>query len=88
MRAKFGINIMDMAKEDDGEKKAADSLGTMSTVIKLLKVSKKFYEHVDLIKDGKEYHSFDDLNENSECQSVMINCGMKALMGLGEAGKK
>jgi hypothetical protein len=85
---KLGINIMDMAKEDDGEKKATDSLSSMSTVIKLIKASIDFYEHVDLIKDGKEYHSFDDLNEDVACQAVQMSCATKALMGLGEAGKK
>lgn len=82
---KIGVNIMDLVQKNE---KNDNPFKKMSTIIKLLKVSKKFYEKVDLKKDDRTYSSFDDLNSDPGCQHIMMDCAQKAIMGLGDELQK
>jgi hypothetical protein len=86
---RLGPDVLKKAADDDSEESKAEIyMNNLSSSIKLIEESQAYYEHVDLIKDGKEYHSFEDLIDDPSCQPVVMSCATKALMGLGEAGKK
>jgi len=84
----LGIDLMEIA----GGKKKKDSLknvGTFKNIIKMIKLSEQLYKEVKLQKDGKQFKSYEDLNEDIVCQSVMISCAQKSVMGLsGDEAKK
>lgn len=80
----MGIDIFQLAKG----KGAKEGLANQKTIIKLLKASKDFYKKVELKKDGKSYSSFDDLVDDIACQGVLMECAIKALIGMGDAEKK
>jgi len=84
---KLNVNIMELADSKD-DKTAMSSLMTTKNIIALLEASKEHYIDVSLKKGKKEFLSFDDLNEDSECQSVLMECATKALMGLGDSESK
>jgi uncharacterized protein related to proFAR isomerase len=89
---KLNVNIMELAtSSEDSEKdrdKFASTFLTTSNIIALLKESKDYYISVDLKKGKKEFKSFDDLNDDSDCQTVLMECATKALLGLGDSESK
>lgn len=88
---KVGISMNDFASnEKDGKEveSAESKFNNMSTMIKLLEISKDFYKEVLLSKDEKDFLSFDDLNEDMECQAIQMDVAMKGLLNLGDTKKK
>jgi len=89
----LGINIMDTIKSQDGDGEGGNALqqklSTMANLVKLIKTSEKFYKEVDLKKGTRTYKSYDDLNNSSDCQSILMECATKCLLNIGdEEGKK
>lgn len=80
----IGLDIFQMGKGED----VAKNIQNQKTIIALLKSSKSHYKKVNLKKDGKTYKSFDDLDNDTGCQHIMMECAMKGLMGLGDEQKK
>lgn len=88
---KLSINIMDLVESKDDEEKhknAVSSLMSTKNIIALIEASKDHYLEVALKKGKKEFTSFSDLNEDSECQVILMECATKALLGLGDAESK
>lgn len=68
--------------------KAEDKFKSFGSIIKLMERSKPHYKKVDLKKDGKVYKSYNDLNDDPECQAIMMECATKALLSVGDNEKK
>ncbi len=79
----LGIDLMEIASGGKKKKDPLKNVGTFKNIIKMIKLSEQFYKEVKLTKDGKEFKSYDDLNEDAECQGVQIMCAQKSVMGLG-----
>jgi len=84
---KLNVNIMELAESKD-DKSVIGSLMTTSNIIALLEESKNYYVEVALKNGKKEYKSFDDLNDDSDCTNILMECATKALMGLGDSETK
>jgi len=86
MLDQIGINVMDLA----GNKKAAENaFKKPEVVIKLLKASIKHYKEVNLTRGHKTYKTFDELDEDMDCQKVQMDCATASLLGIGgNTGKK
>ena len=82
---KLDIDIMKLSQssQDDG---IANEFMTMKNIISLLKMSESYYLKVDLTRsdDGKEFKSFDDLNNDPKCQGILMENATKCLLGLGD----
>jgi hypothetical protein len=84
---KIGVNLMDLV----GDKEVVANLFTKaSTIVRLLKASKKYYESVNLkgVNRNVLLESFDDLNNDPQTQNIMMECATKALLGLGDSEQK
>jgi len=84
---KLDLNMMELvkAKKDTGisEEEIGSKFMTMRNMIELMKASKDFYVEVALEKGTKKYKSYDDLDDDANCQAVMMDCATKCIMGLG-----
>jgi hypothetical protein len=83
MMGSLGLNINDLTS-----KSIEESFSSFETIGKLIEKSEPFFMKVDLKNDKRKYKSFDDLEADMACQSVLIECATKAIMGLGDSGKK
>lgn len=79
----LGLNLNNLSA-DNFEK----SFNNFETIGMLIERSEPFFVKVDLKSDKRKYKSFEDLEADMNCQSVLIECATKAIMGLGDTGKK
>ena len=80
---KLGFDMQELTT-----KKAEDKFKKLSTITMLIEMSKDYYKKVSLKREGKDYKSFNDLLECPQCNSVLMECATKSLLGLGEDEKK
>lgn len=87
---KVGLDIHDLTPSVDNDPKNSieKKFTSMSTMIKILEISKDFYKEIDLKKGDKVYKSFDDLDNDSACQNIQMDAAMKCLLNMGDARKK
>jgi len=78
-----GINAKGMTAES-----MEDSFSNLEVIAGLIEEAEKFCVEVDLNSGKKKYKSFEDLENDQECQSILMECATKCLMGLGSAEKK
>lgn len=82
----LSLDVLSMAssnQDEEARKSATDNLMNMKNIVKLLKLSKDYYVKVAIKKGNVSFKSFDDLNNDPECQSILMECATKSLLGLG-----
>ena len=87
----LSIDIMALASVTSSEEVkavAAEKFMTLKNIIRLLNTSKEYFVDVSLKNGKKEYKSFDDLNNDPDCQSILMDCATKALLGIGGKEEK
>jgi len=82
----LGMDLMKLGAQSKDD--LATNLMTTKNIIQMLKLSESHYIKVNLKKGNKKYKSFDDLNNDSDCQAILMECATKCMMGLGEQTEK